>query len=349
MRVLLSLHSGAVIPGGHAVQAAKTASALRELGVDVTVADHREVRLRDFDVVHAFGLPRQALREAREGGAVIVLSPIHCAVRYLQGREGPRSLPARVGRALQTARVAASVVRRGPYTVADRLTERLHSRALDYEIADLLLPNSQLEAQQIRDDFGTTTAMHVVPNAVDPRVFTLPSAPEARREGILYVGRLEPHKNQLGLIQALRGSGHTLTIAGPEHPHHHDYAAACRRAAGSDVHFHPGGEQSELVELYQRSRLHVLPSWYETTGLVSLEAALCGAAVVTTDRGYAREYFQDLVEYCDPGRPASIRSAVERGLDRADDGRLRQRVLGNYTWEQTAKQTLQGYQLALSR
>ena len=103
-----------------------------------------------------------------------------------------------------------------------------------YEAADLLLPNSHLEAATLVADLGVTTPIRVVPNAVDPELFP-PGPPWHEREGVLYVGRLEPHKNQLRLIDALRDTGVPLTIVGGEHLHHADYAEAVRAEAGSHV------------------------------------------------------------------------------------------------------------------
>jgi glycosyltransferase involved in cell wall biosynthesis len=219
-------------------------------------------------------------------------------------------------------------------------------KALTFELADLLLPNSKLEAHQIKIDLGVTTPMHVVPNAIDVRMFTPPTL-NTRRAGVLCVGRVEPHKNQLGLIDALRGSGVPLTIAGFRHPDHADYVQKCRQHADDSVDFMFDANRDNLVALYRSAAVHVLPSWFETTGLSSLEAAATGCAVVTTNRGFAREYFEDLALYCDPGSPRSIRQAVERALAEGPHAGLRERVVGRYTWDEAARQTVEGYRLAL--
>ena len=62
----------------------------------------------------------------------------------------------------------------------------------------------------------------------------------ARPTVVAYVGRIEPHKNQLGLIRELHGTGVELMIVGDEHPHHPEYVARCRREADSKVTFVPG-------------------------------------------------------------------------------------------------------------
>lgn len=342
--MLILLNDGGLL-GGHRVQACSTARALRELGVDVTMVDGGEFEGGVYDVVHMFGASTGLVRAARRAGSAVVASPIWWSAEYrVTGGRQPR-LTHRVEFA---ARLAYSTARRGIHATARRLRHRLDEAALAFEGADLLLPNSEREAAQIRDDLGVSTPMHVVPNAVDERWFTPPEQP-AQRAGVAYVGRIEPHKNQLGLIRELRGTGIPLVIAGPSHPHHTKYAARCRREADGLVTFHPGGGPEEVRDIYRSALVHVLPSWFETTGLVSLEAAACGCAVVTTNRGYVREYFGDLVAYCDPGTRGSIRSAVEGALAEGPSPDLRRVVVENYTWEQAARATLAGYELALAR
>ena len=159
-----------------------------------------------------------------------------------------------------------------------------------FESADLLLPNAVGEGESLVADFGVTTPIVPVPNGVDPVSFSAPGLPFEERELVLYVGRVEPHKNQLGLIKALQGSGIPLMIAGHEHPDHATYVRACRKAGEGWVDFHLSPTSfgpDELAGLYRRARVHVVPSWFETTGLVSLEAALSGCSIATTDRGHA--------------------------------------------------------------
>ncbi len=64
-----------------------------------------------------------------------------------------------------------------------------------------------------------------------------------------------------------------------------------------------------------RSRLglcdiHVLPAFYETPGLASLEAAAVGCEIVTTRIGTATDYFGESARYIDPWSVGSIVSAL---------------------------------------
>ena len=183
---------------------------------------------------------------------------------------------------------------------------------------------------------------------MDSDVFQMPEL-ETSRENVLFVGRIEPHKNQLGLLRAMKLLPYDLTLVGPPHPHHSDYFEACRREAGPNVTFEVAKSHDELRALYQAARVHVLPSFFETTGLVSLEAALSGCRIATTERGFAREYLGDYATYLNPADPASIARAVNDAWHRQDDPALRERVMTHYTWPSVAAATRAAYERIASR
>jgi glycosyltransferase involved in cell wall biosynthesis len=331
VRSLIWIAPGArAVTGGYVIQAERTASALAAFGVEATVTDHPDPDLSGVDVVHAMGLPPELLERPR-GGRPIVMSTIYWPV---YGRP-----PGWWRRRFRESRMAAAAV--SHWRRIDLHPERSRRRRA-YLTADLLLPNSVSEAAAIRDALHIDRPWHVVPNAADATVFAPPRR-DAPRRGVVMVGRLEPHKNQLGLIRALRGSGVPLTIVGNPHPDHPAYADACYRAADAAVTFESGREQSALPALYQAAVVHALPSWWETTGLVSLEAALSGCQIVTTSRGFAFDYFEDLAHYCDPQRPASIAVAVARALDAEPSPMLRERVATKFSWVRAAEETHRAY------
>ena len=87
---------------------------------------------------------------------------------------------------------------------------------------------------------------------------------------------------------------------------------------------------------------------------MNLEAAACGAAVVTGTQGYELEYLGDLADYCDPADIASIRTAVRTAWDRYPDDaarreQLRLRVRNRFTWEASARATFEAYCRVLNR
>ncbi|MGI5865864.1 MAG: glycosyltransferase, partial [Myxococcales bacterium] len=165
---------------------------------------------------------------------------------------------------------------------------------------------------------------------------------------VLCAGRIEPRKNQLALVEALADFHTPLVLVGDPGPMHGAYFRRLQRAAGPLTVLLPAHPREELFSLYAGAEAHVAPAWYETPGLVSLEAAAAGARVVTTDRGSTREYFGKEAFYLDPGDKRSIREAVEKALAAPKTEALRDRVLREFTWRRAAEQTLDAYERALA-
>ena len=150
--------------------------------------------------------------------------------------------------------------------------------------------------------------MRVVPNGVLPAM--APQRPDEFfvRYGtipfVLSVGRIEPRKNTLGLIQAARRLGLPLVVAGEAPPGFERLRGgmpACRGRSNASGWGGSSIEDPLLASAYAAARVFALPRWFETPGLAALEAALAGCSVVITPYGSTREYFGDLVEYARPG------------------------------------------------
>jgi glycosyltransferase involved in cell wall biosynthesis len=106
--------------------------------------------------------------------------------------------------------------------------------------------------------------------------------------------------------------------------------------------------QKELLKFYEKAKVHILPSWFETCGLSSLEAAAMGCNIVVTDKGYTRDYFGDEAFYCDPGDPDSILRAVKKAAQSPLQKKLQAKVFTDYTWTQAAIKTIEAYKKVLS-
>jgi glycosyltransferase involved in cell wall biosynthesis len=230
------------------------------------------------------------------------------------------------------------------------------------EAADRVLPNSQSEADLLKETFALNgnfqTKVDVVPNGIDPELFEPAPAPNANfaanygvRDFVLEVGRISPVKNQLGVIEALFDSTIPIVFVGQPAVEMPEYAEHCRVRAAErgNVIFIDRMPHEELPGIYALAAVHVLPSWRETPGLVSLEAAASGCAVVTTSIGSTRDYFGDMAWYCYSDDYAEIRRGVEAALQKPRPAKLRDHVLSNFTWQHAGEATLTAYHHALAR
>jgi glycosyltransferase involved in cell wall biosynthesis len=346
------------VGGGDATQILRTKDALEALGVQVVLWDTPRPPSGSFDLAHLFHLTRldtfvQA-RALERAHLPFVLSTIYWPTSELEqhGYVGALRLAhaALASGPAEMAKSGVRALRAGSAWWREMLPAALVplGRRIDYLIhhSRCLLPNSLAEADVVRL-LGATRIAPIV-NATDPPPSPRPPSAQLPPRFVLCVGRIEPRKNQLALVQALEHLALPLVIVGDPGPLHHDYARRVHSAAGSGVLLLGARPRSELFSLYAAAEAHVAPAWYETPGLVSLEAAAAGTRVVTTDRGCTREYFKDQAFYLDPSDPESMRSAVEQALASLRDPSLRERVLRDFTWEKAAEQTLAAYQGALA-
>lgn len=188
---------------------------------------------------------------------------------------------------------------------------------------------------------------------------------QASRRGVLFVGRVTPHKGIDRLIRALP-EGAELAIAGtaghdPDPPER-DYPDLLRRLArGRSVRFLGAVPDGRLPALYRHASVLALPSVEHTCygrhigvvellGLVVLEAMASGTPVVCSRVGGLPEIVEDgttglLVE---PGDVDALRDALDRVLrDRALAERLgrsaRERALERFSWDACADRCLAAY------
>ena len=159
---------------------------------------------------------------------------------------------------------------------------------------------------------------------------------------VLCVARIEPRKNQLRLLEVLRELELPAVFIG-KMERSSPYVQACLKFAGPRALFIDHLPHEELAPAYAAAKVHVLPSWYETPGISSLEAGLAGANIVSTARGGTREYFENYALYCEPDDTNSIRQAVQQAFETEKNAQLREHIKANFTWEKVALLTQQAY------
>jgi glycosyltransferase involved in cell wall biosynthesis len=339
--------------GGDTIQILRTAESLTRLGIEVDVRLTDEaIDYRAYDLLHFFNIIRPAdiLKHVLVSAKPYVVSTIF--VDYSEFDKRARSGMSRLIFAVLSRdgveylkAVARAVVNREKI-VTPRFLFYGQRRSIKKIIrgAALLLPNSASEYQRLYRQYGEAQQYRVIPNSIDPAIFHLP-ATEASREPdlILCVARIEGLKNQLNLIRAVSGTSYRLMIIGAPSANQQHYYEACRKEAGPNVSFIPGMDQQSLAGYYARASIHVLPSWFETTGLSTLEAAAMGCRIVITEKGDQREYFGDHAFYCDPASPATILDAIRRAMAAHPDSALQQKIVSEYTWQRTAEKTAAAY------
>ena len=133
---------------------------------------------------------------------------------------------------------------------------------------------------------------------------------------VIGVGIIEPNKNQLSVIRALKGRDIKLVLIGG----HRDtqYYKTCQAEGGNDVLFIEAlPARSELMRSALRESRLFIECSHEPPGLSAIEAGLAGCQLVLSESAWSREHFGDLVQYCNPNSLDSIRNAIDVSLTKA--------------------------------
>jgi glycosyltransferase involved in cell wall biosynthesis len=129
-----------------------------------------------------------------------------------------------------------------------------------------------------------------------------------------FVGRIQPSKGVLDLVQAMGRVDARLVVVGDGHG---SYADEVRRAAGERVTF--TGPVDDARPLMHWFDLLALPSHREAFGTVAAEALAAGTPVVATRSGGVEEYVVPgrNGELVMPGDVDALADAIQRMLPRA--------------------------------
>ncbi|XEN33952.1 glycosyltransferase involved in cell wall biosynthesis (plasmid) [Ensifer sp. WSM1721] len=179
-----------------------------------------------------------------------------------------------------------------------------------FDGADVVIAPSRSHAAALTRCYGAIDNLAVVHNAS-----RFHSAETAKESLVFAAGRWwDEGKNGAVLDRAARHIRWPVVMAG-----------ACDGPNGEHLAIEHADWRGELshertMHLMSRAAIVVSPSIYEPFGLVALEAARAGAALVLADIDTYRELWDGAALFSDPRDPAAFASAVNR---LADDGELR--------------------------
>jgi len=348
-------------PGGDTMQLTKTAEYLnktKQVEVYIETVD-KKIDYSKYNLIHLFNICRPAdlLGVIKKANKPYVVSTIFVdfseAERYHY--KASRRFLSRIFNfnQLEYIKTVARI-----FKGHDQLTDisyiyKGQKKAIKeiIEGAEILLPNSKSEYKRLFKAYGVKQSHKVIPNAIDIGTFSSNKQvnPKFNRfdKAVISVGQITPVKNQLNIIKALNETKYKVFIIGSPSSNSLDYYKECKKIAASNISFIPHLQQDELSEIFKRSKVHVLASWFETTGLVSLEAAYSGCNIVISNKGDQTEYFKKDAFYCKPSNVASILKAVDLAYNNKFNHDLKNRIKMDYNWEKTAQETFLVYKSIL--
>jgi len=363
--------------GGDTAQMEQTKKALEELDPNIKIdisAKLRDSKITNYDIVHLFNLDWVCetylqVEWAKFNKKPVVLSAIHHSEDEVKIFEDKARYDIRrvynfVIRSQQWRDMGKNLYRsifnfKKLYPTLVQLFMGIRNQQKQIlRMADMVLVQTNKEAEDIKKDFQIEDfKWSKVVNGVNTEIFNNPDIKNFKKPAngdmILNVGRIEPRKNQIKLIEAFEKlrlehkiyKDAILVFIGAYNDHSYEYKYRFDSAVKGNPNIYYMGKMKseEVASAMAQAKVYVQPSWFETTGLVSIEAALAGARVVATGERI-KEYLGDGAVYCDPASAASIKNAIIRSFEKSfDSADLKQKMLNHYSWNQVAKETLQIY------
>lgn len=362
--------------GGDRVQIENTAEELRKLGVQVDIIPGFGVDYSKYDLVHLFQLdwtPETYLyaKQAKKARVPVVLSPIHHNVTEVNRFDTYYAFDfRRLAKILFKDQFKRDVLKNIYKSIFDRrkVYPTLYSlikgfKTMQREVlnmVDIVLVQTELEARDLMYTFDIKFRWAKVVNGVGAHFFDKNQISHLKNKlpfenYILCIGRIEARKNQLSVISAVEklrkhiDEDIKLVFVGAKSKlKHFEYVKKFEHALSREdwIYYISEVPYKDVPAYLKFAKVGVSASWFETTGLTSLEALFCGTNAVATG-SRAKEYLGDLVSYCDPGDIDSITLAIQEAYYAERPKNLPADVL-KYTWKNAAKETLDVYNGLLS-
>jgi len=338
---MTNMHSSGIVSGGLAIQAKKTYEACKKIDLPVEIYDTwKMLNPKEIAAFHIFSANQEMHHLSttlKEKNIPQLISSVFYSRHPKWKIDASRALTKFISR-----------FDKGIKSVFDYTSEVLQN-------ANLVMPNTNDELLQIQDLFGIPNEkIQVVPNGVDkkfaaadPKLFKEKYGDENIILSVTMLGK--ERKNGLNMIKALGKIDHPSYIIGSFHTES-EYGKKCKEELEKYPRIKYIGmfdhEDEMLASAYASAKVFTLPTWLETPGLSSMEAALSGAEVVTTPIGGTKDYFKDWGIYIDPYSPDSIAAGIENALNRNGDEQkqLKDFIMQNFLWEKVAEKYKEIYE-----
>lgn len=175
--------------------------------------------------------------------------------------------------------------------------------------------------------------------------------PEVRKPFLLYVGKRHGYKNFINFVKAysqsnsLKNNFFIVAIGGGKFTKNE--IVQFENLGISNLLIHVEADDVLLAAYYRNAACLVYPSLYEGFGLPPVEAMSLNCLVIASSEGSIPEICKNAAIYFNPMSIDSIRNCLEKALEDQqiifEKRQIGLRVAANYTWENTAVNTLNVY------
>jgi glycosyltransferase involved in cell wall biosynthesis len=313
LKILFSVYPWAFdCPGGGERQLLAYKNHLEKLGIEVSLYNQWDPNIKEYDIFHFFSVMPgsfQLCEYIKNQGLKLFISP--------------------------NLWVTPETKYNYPH---DEIKKLLN-------IADKIVVNSNLEAQALSEVYELPLSTFcIIYNGVEDKFFNEINAELfidkynlTNTKYILNVANIEPRKNQLNFLKALKKFP-DLKLVTVGHIRDEKYANECFSLSNDQFIFIgslPYGSDL-LSSAYRKCEFFAMPSTLETPSIAALEAAAVGSNILITEIGSTKEYFMDKAEYISPNNIESIEIAISNLLERKNN-ELSNLIKSFYSWEKVCE------------
>lgn len=321
--------------GGGETQMINTFNVVKKFGIDVSYYDlyNKDVK---YDLVHVFGCHYwhyNLIHLLKSKGIPIVLSPIS----YSPGKLFKYKIWSIFDRFLPV-----------------KTTFRLHKEII--ELADILLPNSNEEAKYLINHFGAClNKIEVIYNGINiPNIKfknNLFFENFGIKDYVLCVGKIEPRKNQIEVVKALKKLNRKCVFVGAGMLNDVSYFNEFKELINGDPRFlhieYIEHNSDMMASLYLNAYIHILLGKNETPGLVNLEAASYNCELIVWDCPPVREYLKNNATYINQENLKNLHYIIENIFLKKLKITDPDFIIDNYSWDKIGENNINIYKQIL--
>lgn len=318
--------------GGFESQVLHIFNELRNLGLDVSWYELSKTDISQYDIIHFHSSVTEFVSiaiKARDLGKKLIITTMVGSPRYSNNSYRFKLCVSRLP---------------GMFYFIKKIRDL-------YSMMDHFITLTSYEKKRLELTFKVQNDVTVIPNGIDDCYLNINSDPDSIElpfnNYILVVGRVEPDKNQLPLIEIVNDLGINLIIVGESGAGHINYFNRCKEVSGRNVYF--WGRESnpnKLRLLYKNATLTAIPSLTEMLPLVIYESLSQGTPVLCTTKCGLYPEMVDGLFYTKPTKADLRRNIVKywTNLCACNIG-----IHGIYSWKDIAHQHITIYNNLMSK
>lgn len=368
--------------GGDTVQVEKTRQfLLQKFNLDIKIiCDNGKVNIdEDFDILHVWGINAspfldKILENAKKNKKKIILSSIYWDVshslflKYFIGPVLNNNLFPFLEKCnklfeylimVPVAAIVPKYRKKTCYICGSKKFKKYRRSSIS--ASDYIIPNSDEEGELLCKDIDlpydkVKDKFISIPNAVDTSKLDYECNEKILSQldnFVIQAAGIEPLKNQLSVVKALMQEKEIpIVFAGAIR--NEKYYNVIKKLADKrgNVYFTGRIDEKQLFDLYKRAHVHVLASFRESPGLVTIEALMNDCQIVVSEEKYCPLKYYKFDEYgfvCNPYDIKSIKKAILNSYKQPKKINLSEKYYQFFSYNNVADMTFDVYKKVLEK